>query len=85
MITMNSAECPMMIGGSQSAAHPLYGSADLAGRVITAFDPDGYVLVDGLLVRALMSAGRASPGEIVALEFDPFGTLLAHAAGSGRV
>jgi membrane-bound ClpP family serine protease len=39
----------------------------MAGRAITVFDPDGYVLVDGLLVRAVAVAGLIIPGDQVTL------------------
>lgn len=64
-----------------AASHPLYGCAGPVGRVVTAFDPDGYVLIDGLLVRAVLSAGQATVGDTVDLELDPAGRLLARAAG----
>jgi len=66
------------------AAHPLAGRAGVVGRVVTAFDPDGYVLVDGLLVRALPAAGRPSVGDEVELGLDRAGTLRARAFGLGR-
>lgn len=61
--------------------HPLSERSGLAGRVITAFDPEGYVMVDGLLVRAELSVGDASPGDLVDLELDPAGRLFAYASG----
>lgn len=67
------------------AAHPLAGRAGVVGRVVTALDPDGYVLVDGLLVRAVPAAGRPSVGDEVELGLDPAGTLRARALGLGRI
>jgi hypothetical protein len=39
----------------------------MRGRVVTALSPDGYVLVDGLLVRAVLTTGQAGIGEDVLL------------------
>jgi hypothetical protein len=50
--------------GSRDARerHPLAGTGDVTGRVVTRLAPDGYVLVDGLLVRAARAAGQAEAG-----------------------
>src|ERR1700678_1978063 len=62
--------------------HPLKGADGAAGRVITALDPDGYVLVDGLLLRAVSADGQARsrcavlPGTTVHLIFDSARNML---------
>jgi hypothetical protein len=62
--------------------HPLADGTGLIGRVVTVLDPDGYVMVDGLLVRAVLAAGRPDVGDDVALTLDPGGTrLTARATG----
>jgi len=50
--------------------HPLVGLGRSTGRVITVLDPDGYVLVDGLLVRGVLIEGYASIGDEVDVEVE---------------
>ncbi|WP_329273006.1 hypothetical protein [Streptomyces sp. NBC_01451] len=46
------------------------GAHGSVGRVVTWPAPDAYVLVDGLLLRALPAGVHATPGLRVRLEFD---------------
>ena len=65
--------------------HPLAGAAGLLGRVVTVLDPVGYVLVDGLLVRAVLTAGRPQVGDEVELSLDAAGQVLsARAIGASQ-
>ncbi|WP_037820823.1 hypothetical protein [Streptomyces sp. NRRL B-3229] len=47
------------------------GAHDSLARVVTWPAPDAYVLVDGLLLRALPTGVDAIPGRWVRLAFDP--------------
>ncbi|MFJ4201971.1 hypothetical protein ACIP2Y_20365 [Streptomyces sviceus] len=47
------------------------GAHGSVGRVVTWPAPDAYVLVDGLLLRALPAHVDAIPGLRVRLDFDP--------------
>ncbi|MFJ2645478.1 hypothetical protein ACIO1C_01865 [Streptomyces sp. NPDC087420] len=54
------------------------------GRVMTWPDPDVYVLVDGVLLRAVPSAPGLVRGSEAALRHDPdLGRLTASATGAG--
>jgi hypothetical protein len=65
--------------------HPLAGAAGLLGRVVTVLDPVGYVLVDGLLIRAVLTAGRPKVGDEVELSLDAAGQVLsARAIGASQ-
>jgi hypothetical protein len=67
-----------------SVANPLrqlLGADEARGRVVTVLAPEGYVLVDGLLLRAMLAAGHARIGEGVLLRPGD-GTVLA-AYGTG--
>jgi len=52
----------------QEPAHPLAGLSGTVGRVVTPLDPDGFVLVDGLLVRARPAAGAVHVGADVRIQ-----------------
>jgi hypothetical protein len=55
--------------------HPLAGAAGLLGRVVTVLDQVGYVLVDGLLVRAVLTVGRPQVGDEAELSLDAAGQV----------
>jgi len=52
----------------QEPAHPLAGLSGTAGRVVTPLNPDGFVLVEGLLVRARPAAGAVHVGADVRIQ-----------------
>jgi hypothetical protein len=65
--------------------HPAQGSpwgdADgVLGRVVTWPNPEVYVLVDGVLLRAAVEGGDVVPGRTVGLRLDQLGRLVAAVA-----
>ena len=54
-------------GPAELTGYPLAGLDGAIGRVVSTLDPDGYVLVDGLLLRAVSAAGPIVPGVRVQL------------------
>ncbi|MEU9717183.1 hypothetical protein [Streptomyces sp. NPDC047976] len=59
-----------MSGGMEQWGH------GAAGRVITWPDPDGYVLVEGVLLRMLPDSPGMVPGAEVVVRYDPARRLL---------
>ena len=49
-------------GSAELTGYPLAGIDGAVGRVVSTLDPDGYVLVEGLLLRAASAAGPVAPG-----------------------
>lgn len=76
--------------GNDRLCHPLAAHGEMTGRVVTVLGPDGYVLVDGLLVRAVLGPAAPIPaalhprvpergpkvGDEVALRLEPGRQLL---------
>lgn len=58
-------------GPARESRSPLAGIDGVIGRVVSTLDPDGYVLVDGLLLRAASAAGPVVPGVRVQLARQP--------------
>ena len=61
------------------------GLDGLPGSVLTAFDPEGFVLVDGVAARAAPGSAGLLPGDPVELCYDgaPTKRLLAYRPGEG--